>query len=160
MKHLKIAFSAFAVLLIMFSSCKRPKDGTGETYTTVTLNNPLVFGAVSPATTPATYVGFELEITVKTVVGSNATNFSTKVTTYASGTSVPSSFTVSQVKIPASGTYTVEYTLRSLSCSIYNNTCTSGKGKKYYKDIQTFTSAVSSVNFIVAPAQIYTEICC
>jgi hypothetical protein len=160
MKHLKIAFCVLATLLIMFSSCKRPKAGTGEAYTTVILNNPLVGGAVSPATNPATYVGFELEITVKTVVGTNATNFSTKVTTYASGASVPSNFTVGLVKIPAYGTYTVEYTLRSLSCSIYNNTCTSGKGKKYYKDIQTFSSAVSSVNFTVSYTNIYTEICC
>jgi hypothetical protein len=159
MKHLKIAFSALAVLLIMFSSCKR-NPPSGNTYTTVVVNNPLVAGAVSPATNPATYVGFELEIVVKTLVNNNVTNSFTKVTTYPSGTSVPSSFTVSTIQIPSSGQYTVEYTLRSLSCSIYNNTCTSGKGKKYYKDIQTFTSAVSSVNFIVAPAQIYTEICC
>jgi hypothetical protein len=170
MKKKKL-IAAVALVCMQFSwfSCTQISSGGGTPQTTMslTITNPEWATPIGPPGTPnPTYSpGFELEITVSTLNSSNqAVYYWSKIYSYSHNDIVTSSridFN-NQINIPSSGSFVVEYKLRSQDCTWPNSNCPNSPSfsRKYFRDQFTFTSNPFSYQFICTPSNKYMEFCC
>lgn len=164
----------FIYFAVSIFSCTPPPHGGGTTPSTLTVNitNPeyqVAIGYPGPVNPPLG-PGFEVEVTVNTLNSNNqAVFYSTKVLQFPHTSNGPNStFNVTNVSIPSSGAYVIQYTLKSKDCtspqtiSACNIPGVGSISKKYFKDQHTFTTGGNpgSYAFFCSFANRYYDMCC
>jgi hypothetical protein len=170
--EISIFFVCF-LLIITLPSCQGPpipSPTPNDPLILVQISNPEWEAPIGFPIDPITRrgPGFEVEVSVQTLNSANqATNFSTVVKQFPNLTKGPDAvLNISGVKIPTSGAYVIQYTLKSLDCTwAAGLTCFrfgGGASRKYYKDQFTYTNGgnPSSHYFLCTIQNKYYDACC
>lgn len=174
-KKLCTVFLLFCSLLIIsLPSCQGPPTPTPPTPNDPTIlvqiSNPEWEAPIGFPNSPITRTGpgFEVEISVQTINSANqASNHSTTVKQFPNISRGPDAvLNISGVRIPTSGAYVIQYTLKSLDCTWTTGfTCFrpgGGASRKYYKDQFTYTNGGNpgSHYFLCTIQNKYYDACC